>query len=57
MFVVSNLIAIKVAAGGFVNYDKNTCDGLSACQKTISRFQIRLRDMIHNSISLTLMEN
>ena len=56
MFMVLKIIAFEFVVGGSLNYEKNTCDGPSTCQKSVLRIQIRLRGVIHNSISLILME-
>ena len=54
--MVLKIIAFEFVVGGSLNYEKNTCDGPSTCQKSVLRIQIRLRGVIHNSISLILME-
>ena len=57
MLKVLRLIAVELVAGVSLNYDKNACEQPSTCKKASLRFQILLRDMIHNSICLILMEN
>ena len=55
MFMVLKRILFQFAAAVSVNYDKNRCDSLSTCSKAVRKFQIQLRDMIHNSICFILM--
>ena len=55
MFLVLKINALELIAGKSVYYDKNTCDWASRCYKSVPTFQILLRDMIHNSLGLTLM--
>ena len=53
----SKIIPFELVAWVSPNYEKTTCDGRPPCSKAVLRFQIRLRDMIHNSICLLLMEH
>ena len=55
--MVLRIIAFELVVRVSVKYANNTCDGSSTCEKAVLRFQIRLRDMIINSICLTLMEH
>ena len=55
MFMVLKRISFQLAAAVSVNYDKNRCESLPTCSKAVLRFQIQLRDMIHNSICFILM--
>ena len=57
MLMVFNINLFEVVVGVSVNYDKNTCDRLSTCQKAVLRFRIQLKDMTQKSICLILMEN
>ena len=57
MFLILNIIPAELVAAIIVNYEKNTRNRLSICYKTILKFKIRLRDMIHISLSLILMES
>ena len=57
MLMVLKINALEVLAGVSVNYEKNTCDWPSTRKKAVLIIQIPLRDMIHNSISLILLEH
>ena len=56
-FLVLKTIAVELVAEISLNYDKNTSDRPSTCEKKVVRFQIQLRAMIHLSICLILMES
>ena len=56
MSLVLKINALELVARLSLYYDKNKCARPSTCYKTLLAFQIRLRDMIHNSLCLILME-
>ena len=55
--IVFKIIAFELKALISFNYDKNTCEGPSTCEKAVLRFQIPIRDIIHKSICFILMEH
>ena len=57
MFFVFKIISFEVKVLISVNYEKNACEQWSQCEKAVLRFQIQLRDIIHNSICLMIIEH
>ena len=57
MLTVWKIIAFELLAGVSLNFDEHTCDFPSTSSKVVLGFHIRLREMIHNSTFLILMEH
>ena len=56
MFLVLKIITFELVAGISGDYDKNTCDRPSTCQKKVLTFKKGLRDKIQNSLCFILMK-
>ena len=57
MLMVLKIIGFELVAGVSLNYEKNICDRSSMFEKAILRFEMQLRDIIHYSNCLILMEH
>ena len=57
VFLILEIWAFESVPWIYLHYGENTCDQQSACYQTVLRFQIWLRDIFSNSISLELMES
>ena len=56
MLTVLKIFSFELVAGVSVNYDKNISAAPSTRENAVPRFQIRLREMLHKSSSVILME-
>ena len=57
MLRVFEIMAFKDVVGIFLNSDEKICDPQSTCYQKVPGFQICLKNMFSNSVSLDIMEN